>query len=126
MIEIGHKRYTLKTQTVSLINKNTSLVVIQYSLIHSTIVNETNPSFQIQPCICVVTKKTGLKKEKMLTMSDEMSPTKMILFILYAVALAMGVAAIILPLLGQVVDMTLIGIAIFCLGLAGMNQVTKE
>ena len=59
-------------------------------------------------------------------MSDEMSPTKLLLFILYAVALAMGVAAIVLPLLGQVVDMTLIGIAIFCLGLAGMNQVTKE
>ncbi|MFW9834699.1 MAG: hypothetical protein ACFFEK_11940 [Candidatus Thorarchaeota archaeon] len=59
-------------------------------------------------------------------MSDEMSPTKFILFILYAVALAMGVAAIVLPLLGQVVDPVLIGIAIFCLGLAGMNQVTKE
>jgi hypothetical protein len=57
-------------------------------------------------------------------MSDNMSPTKIVLFILYAVALAMGVAAIVLPILGETVDMTLIGIAIFCLGLAGMNQVT--
>jgi len=53
-----------------------------------------------------------------------MSPTKIILFILYAVALAMGVATIVLPILGQTVDFTLVGIAIFCLGLAGMNQVT--
>ena len=59
-------------------------------------------------------------------MSESMSPSKMILFILYAVALAMGVAAIVLPLLGQTVDMTLIGIAIFCLGLAGMNAVQEK
>jgi len=56
-------------------------------------------------------------------MSEGMSPTKIVLFILYAVALAMGVAAIVLPILGQTVDMTLIGIAIFCLGLAGLNRV---
>jgi len=55
-----------------------------------------------------------------------MSPTRIILFILYAVALAMGVTAIVLPLLGQTVDLTIIGIAIFCLGLAGMNQVTGK
>jgi hypothetical protein len=55
-------------------------------------------------------------------MSENMSPTKIILLILYAVALAMGVAAIILPILGQPVDMTLIGIAVFCLGLAGLSQ----
>ena len=50
-----------------------------------------------------------------------MSPAKIILFILYAVALAMGVAVIILPMLGQTVDFTMVGIAIFCLGLAGLN-----
>ncbi len=59
-------------------------------------------------------------------MSTDMSPTRMILFILYAVALAMGVATIVLPLLGQAVDLTIVGIAIFCLGLAGMNQVTGK
>jgi hypothetical protein len=56
-------------------------------------------------------------------MSENMSPTKIILLILYAVALAMGVAAIVLPILGQPVDITLVGIAVFCLGLAGLSQV---
>ena len=46
----------------------------------------------------------------------------MILFILYAIALAMGVAVVVLPILGQSVDIILVGIAIFCLGLAGLNQ----
>jgi uncharacterized membrane protein HdeD (DUF308 family) len=54
--------------------------------------------------------------------SESMSWDKMILLILYAVALAMGVAAIVLPLLGQTVDMTMVGIALFCLGLAGLIQ----
>jgi len=57
-------------------------------------------------------------------MSENMPPSKIILFILYAVALAMGVAVIVLPLLGQTVDITMVGIAIFCLGLAGLNRVT--
>jgi len=55
-------------------------------------------------------------------MSEGMSTSKIILFILYAVALAMGVAVIVLPLLGQTVDFTMVGIALFCLGLAGLNQ----
>ena len=55
-------------------------------------------------------------------MSDNMTPGKMLLFILYAVALAMGVAVIILPLIGQSVDISLVGIAIFCLGLAGLSK----
>ena len=59
-------------------------------------------------------------------MSEEMSPAKFVLFILYAVALAMGVATIVLPILGQPVDLTLIGIAIFCLGLAGMAAVQQK
>lgn len=54
-------------------------------------------------------------------MSEGMSTSKIILFILYAVAMAMGVAVLILPILGQPVDFTLVGIAIFCLGLAGLN-----
>lgn len=57
-------------------------------------------------------------------MSEGMSISKMILFILYAIALAMGVAVVVLPILGQSVDIILVGIAIFCLGLAGLNQAT--
>jgi hypothetical protein len=53
-------------------------------------------------------------------MSENMSPTKIILFILYAVALAMSVAVIVLPILGQPVDFTKVGIALFYLGLAGL------
>ena len=59
-------------------------------------------------------------------MSDDMSPNKLIILILYALPLAMGVAAIVLPLLGQAVDQTLIGIALFCLGLAGLIQLTGK
>jgi hypothetical protein len=59
-------------------------------------------------------------------MSEDMSAGKIILFILYAVAMAMGVAAIVLPLLGQTVDMTMVGIALFCLGLAGLNAVQEK
>jgi cation transporter-like permease len=57
-------------------------------------------------------------------MSEEMSTSKIILFILYAVAMAMGVAVIVLPLLGQPVDFTMVGIALFCLALAGLNSAT--
>ena len=59
-------------------------------------------------------------------MSTEMTPTRFVMLILYAIALAMGVAAIVLPLLGQTVDMTMIGIALFCLGLAGLNQIQSR
>ncbi|MFW9919365.1 MAG: hypothetical protein ACFFED_07185 [Candidatus Thorarchaeota archaeon] len=59
-------------------------------------------------------------------MSTEMSPKKIVLFILYAVALAMGVAVIVLPMLGQPVDQSLVGIALFCLGIAGLNAVQAE
>ena len=57
---------------------------------------------------------------------SEMSTGKLILFILYAVALAMGIAAIVLPLLGQTVDQTIIGVAVFCLGLAGIIVVQEK
>ncbi len=55
-----------------------------------------------------------------------MTPTRIVMLVLYAIALAMGVAAIVLPLLGQTVDMTMIGIALFCLGLAGLNQIQSR
>ncbi len=64
--------------------------------------------------------------EKMKNMSTQMSPQKIVLLIFYAIALAMGVAVIVLPLLGQPVDQSLIGIALFCLGVAGLNTVTGK
>lgn len=62
----------------------------------------------------------------MKNMSTQMSPQKIVLLIFYAIALAMGVAVIVLPLLGQPVDQSLIGIALFCLGVAGLNTVTGK
>ncbi|TFG98177.1 hypothetical protein E4H12_06830 [Candidatus Thorarchaeota archaeon] len=59
-------------------------------------------------------------------MSTQMSPQKIVIFILYAIALAMGVAVIVLPILGQAVDLSLVGIALFCLGVAGLNTATGK
>ena len=59
-------------------------------------------------------------------MSDDMPMNKIIILALFGIALAMGVAAIVLPLLGQAVDITLVGVAIFCLGLAGLIQSTGK
>ena len=55
-----------------------------------------------------------------------MSTEALITFILYAVALAMGAVVIVLPLLGQTVDQSLIGIGLFCVGLAGIRSATKR
>ena len=55
-----------------------------------------------------------------------MSMSKIVFFALYAIALAMGVAVIVLPLVGQTVDISLVGIALFCLGLAGLNTVNAK
>ena len=55
-----------------------------------------------------------------------MPMNKIIILALFGIALAMGVAAIVLPLLGQAVDITLVGVAIFCLGLAGLIQSTGK
>lgn len=70
-----------------------------------------------------VIKMESIKEE---LASEGLSPTKLLLFILYAVALAMGVASVILPLVGQPVDQSLAGIALLCLGLAGLIQVTDK
>ncbi len=59
-------------------------------------------------------------------MSTEMSPKKIVILIFYAIALAMGVAIIVLPALGQPVDQSLVGIALFCLGVAGLNTIQGE
>ncbi|MFW9973896.1 MAG: hypothetical protein ACFFDQ_01335 [Candidatus Thorarchaeota archaeon] len=59
-------------------------------------------------------------------MSTQMSGTKIVLLVLYAIALAMGVAVIVLPLLGQTVDIAMVGIALFCLGIAGLNKVSGK
>jgi uncharacterized membrane protein HdeD (DUF308 family) len=59
-------------------------------------------------------------------MSTQMSTSKIVFLILYVIALAMGVAVIVLPLLGQTVDISLVGIALFCLGFAGLNTVSGK
>ncbi|MFW9848607.1 MAG: hypothetical protein ACFFF4_05670 [Candidatus Thorarchaeota archaeon] len=56
--------------------------------------------------------------------SEGLSPKKLVNLVLYAVALAMGVVTVILPLLGQSVDPSLAGIALVCLGIAGLDQIT--
>ena len=56
--------------------------------------------------------------------SEGLSPKKLVILVLYAIALAMGVAIIILPLVGQPVDLSLAGIALACLGIAGLDQIT--
>ena len=55
-------------------------------------------------------------------MSEGMNFNKMIYLILYGIAMAMGVAIVVLPILGQPVDMVMPGIAIFCLALAGLSK----
>ncbi|MFW9767209.1 MAG: hypothetical protein ACFFF9_14690 [Candidatus Thorarchaeota archaeon] len=57
--------------------------------------------------------------------SEGLSPRKLVSLVLYAVALAMGVITIILPMLGQSVDQSLSGIALICLGIAGLDQITN-
>ncbi len=59
-------------------------------------------------------------------MSTEMSAQKAVILIFYAIALALGVATIVLPALGQSVDQSLTGIAVFCLAVAGLSQVTQK
>ncbi|MHA1963482.1 MAG: hypothetical protein ACXACG_11605 [Candidatus Thorarchaeota archaeon] len=56
--------------------------------------------------------------------SEGLSPKKLVILVLYAVALAMGVATVILPMVGQPVDQSLAGIALVCLGIAGLDQIT--
>ncbi|MHA2027382.1 MAG: hypothetical protein ACW98U_15895 [Candidatus Thorarchaeota archaeon] len=56
--------------------------------------------------------------------SEGLSPKKIVNLVLYAVALAMGVATVILPMVGQPVDQSLAGIALVCLGIAGLDQIT--
>ena len=56
-------------------------------------------------------------------MSTETSIKNISIYILYALALAMGVATIVLPLVGQPVDLILVGIAVFCLAVAGLDKV---
>jgi uncharacterized membrane protein HdeD (DUF308 family) len=56
--------------------------------------------------------------------SEGLSPKKLVILVLYAVALAMGVVTIILPMVGQPVDQSLAGIALVCLGIAGLDQIT--
>ncbi|MFW9919461.1 MAG: hypothetical protein ACFFED_07665 [Candidatus Thorarchaeota archaeon] len=56
--------------------------------------------------------------------SEGLSPKKVVILVLYAIALAMGVVTIILPLVGQPVDQSLAGVALASLGIAGLSQIT--
>jgi hypothetical protein len=58
--------------------------------------------------------------------SEGLTPGKILLYIFYAIPLALAVAIIILPLVGQPVDQSLAGIALLLLALAGLIQVTKD
>ena len=57
---------------------------------------------------------------------EGLTPGKVLLYIFYAIPLAMAVAMIVLPLVGQSVDQSLAGIALLLLALAGLIQVTKD
>ncbi len=50
---------------------------------------------------------------------------KYIRLVLYGLALAMGVATTVLSILGQPVDLILVGIAVVCLGIAGLDQADR-
>jgi hypothetical protein len=58
--------------------------------------------------------------------SEGLTVTKMLLYIFYAIALAMGVAIVVLPLVGQSADQSLSGVALLCLAMAGLIQVTGK
>jgi len=53
-------------------------------------------------------------------------PKNIVSIIMYAIALAMGIASIILPIAGQPVDLTLLAIGLTALGIAGLDQIDKE
>ena len=56
-------------------------------------------------------------------MSDETSVAEIVQLLLYVLPLAMGVATIVLPLLTPGTDISMVvGIAIFCLAIAGLNK----
>ena len=59
-------------------------------------------------------------------MKKESIPKNILSIIMYAIALAMGIATIILPLVGQPVDIVLLAIGLTALGIAGLDQIDKE
>ncbi len=46
--------------------------------------------------------------------------------ICYAVALGMGIVSIVLSIMGEPVDVILLGIGVAALGLAGLDSIDKE
>ncbi|MCP4764443.1 MAG: hypothetical protein GY870_21895 [archaeon] len=50
-------------------------------------------------------------------------PKNIVSMIMYAIALAMGVVSIILPIVGQPVNLTLLAIGMTALGIAGLDQI---
>ncbi len=46
--------------------------------------------------------------------------------ICYAIALAMGIVSIVLSIIGEPIDVILLGIGVAALGLAGLDSIDKE
>lgn len=56
---------------------------------------------------------------------EGLSPRMLVGLVLYAVALAMGVMTIVLPMLSMPIDQSLTGIALVCFGIVGLDQITE-
>ena len=55
-----------------------------------------------------------------------MEKENILLIVLYAVALGMGVVSIVLSILGEPVDVILLGIGVAALGLAGLTKLDNK
>jgi hypothetical protein len=55
-----------------------------------------------------------------------MEKESILLLVLYAVALGMGVVSIVLSILGEPVDVILLGIGVAALGLAGLTKLDNK
>ena len=55
-----------------------------------------------------------------------MEKENILMLVLYALALGMGVVSIVLSILGEPVDVILLGIGVAALGLAGLTQLDKK
>ena len=83
---------------------------------------EKQSIFELGISLAYVIKMESIRED---LASEGLSPTKLLILILYAIALALGVAIVVLPMVGQPVDQSLPGIALLCLAFAGLLQVTK-
>jgi len=62
-------------------------------------------------------------------MTTKTEEQNILMLVLYGVALAMGIVSVILQFVGDISPdtiLTLLGIGVFCLGLAGINSLDKS